>query len=86
MQPDADLSAEASDSSNACSTFRSSLSTSSRFNPSAVKVSFEDLQPLFNTAKKKVGTRIACTVALKGAIKNGLDELTLNVFILSLLI
>ena len=39
----------------------------------SIKVSFEDLQPLFNTAKKKVGTRLACMIALQGAIKNGLE-------------
>lgn len=38
----------------------------------AKEVSYEDLQPLFNTATKKVGTRIALAVALNVLLKNGL--------------
>lgn len=37
----------------------------------AKNVSYEDLQPLFNTAAKKVGTRIAVLIALKVLLNNG---------------
>ena len=36
-------------------------------------VSYEDLEPLFNTAAKKVGTRIAVVIALKVLITDGLE-------------
>jgi len=45
----------------------------------AESVSYEDLQPLFNTAAKKVGTRIATMLTLGVLLKNGLnrnDEVT----------
>ncbi len=45
----------------------------------ANNVSYEELQPLFNTAAKKVGTRIAATLTLKVMLDNGLalnDEIT----------
>jgi glutaminyl-tRNA synthetase len=38
----------------------------------AKEVSYEDLQPLFNTAAKKVGTRIAVTIVLNVLLKEGL--------------
>ncbi|OBQ52018.1 glutamine--tRNA ligase/YqeY domain fusion protein [Tamlana sp. s12] len=37
----------------------------------AEKVSYEELQPLFNTAAKKVGTRIAVALTLGVLLKNG---------------
>jgi glutaminyl-tRNA synthetase len=37
----------------------------------AEDISYEDLQPLFNTAAKKVGTRIATMIALGVLLKNG---------------
>ena len=37
-------------------------------------VSYEDLQPLFKTAAKKVGTRIAATLTLGVLLKNGLNR------------
>ena len=48
----------------------------------ANEVSYEELQPLFNTAAKKVGTRIAAMITLGVLLKNGLkrDE-PINAFI-----
>ncbi|ALJ05624.1 glutamine--tRNA ligase [Pseudalgibacter alginicilyticus] len=40
----------------------------------AKEVSYNDLQPLFNTAVKKVGTRIAVMITLGVLIKNGLNS------------
>ncbi|WP_299223531.1 glutamine--tRNA ligase/YqeY domain fusion protein [uncultured Psychroserpens sp.] len=40
----------------------------------ANEVSYEDLQPLFNTAAKKVGTRIATMLTLSVLLKNGQDR------------
>ena len=40
----------------------------------AEQISYEDLQPLFNTAAKKVGTRIATMIALRVLLKNGLER------------
>ncbi len=40
----------------------------------AKNVSYETLEPLFNTAVKKVGTRIAVTLVLSVLIENGLDK------------
>jgi len=37
-------------------------------------VSYDELEPLFGTALKKAGTRIAVMIALKGLLKNGLDR------------
>jgi glutaminyl-tRNA synthetase len=36
-------------------------------------VSYDDLEPLFGTAVKKAGTRIAVLIALKVLLKNGLE-------------
>ncbi len=40
----------------------------------AKEVSYEDLEPLFNTAAKKVGTRIAVALSLKVLLENGLEK------------
>jgi glutaminyl-tRNA synthetase len=40
----------------------------------AEAVSYEDLQPLFNTAAKKAGTRIATMIALSVLLKNGQER------------
>ncbi len=40
----------------------------------AEEVSYEDLEPLFNTAAKKVGTRIATAITLGVLLKNGLEK------------
>ncbi len=37
-------------------------------------VSYDELEPLFGTAVKKAGTRIAVMIALKELLKNGLDR------------
>ena len=37
----------------------------------APKISYEDLEPLFGTAAKKVGTRIATIIVLSEQLKNG---------------
>lgn len=37
-------------------------------------VSYEDLEPLFNTAAKKIGTRIAVALTLKVLLDNGLEK------------
>ncbi len=48
----------------------------------AQDVSYEELQPLFNTAVKKVGTRIAVTFVLHELLKNGLERnAEINAFI-----
>ena len=50
----------------------------------AKEVSYEDLEPLFNTAAKKVGTRIAVALALQVLLENGLEKNDqINVFITS---
>lgn len=40
----------------------------------AKDVSYDELQPLFNTAVKKVGTRIATMIVLGVLVKNGLEK------------
>lgn len=40
----------------------------------SVDISYEDLYPLFSTAKKKVGTRIATVLVLKELLKQGLQR------------
>ena len=40
----------------------------------AKDVAYDDLEPLFGTAVKKSGTRIAVLIALKVLLKNGLEE------------
>lgn len=40
----------------------------------AEEVNYDDLQPLFNTAVKKVGTRIATMLTLSILLKNGLER------------
>ncbi|MCB0398915.1 MAG: glutamine--tRNA ligase, partial [Winogradskyella sp.] len=40
----------------------------------AKDVSYDDLEPLFDTAVKKAGTRIAVMIALKELLKNGLER------------
>ncbi len=40
----------------------------------AENVSYEELEPLFNTAAKKVGTRIGVMIALGVLLKNGLER------------
>lgn len=40
----------------------------------AKHVSYEDLEPWFNTAAKKTGTRIATLITLKVLLKNGLEH------------
>jgi glutaminyl-tRNA synthetase len=40
----------------------------------AKEVSYDDLEPLFGTAVKKAGTRIAVMIALKEMLKNGLER------------
>ena len=48
----------------------------------AKDVSYEELEPLFATAVKKSGTRIATMIALKVMLQNGLDKNeTINEFI-----
>ncbi|MDT0558023.1 glutamine--tRNA ligase/YqeY domain fusion protein [Ichthyenterobacterium sp. W332] len=42
----------------------------------AEKISYEDLEPLFATAAKKSGTRIATMISLKVMLKNGLERNT----------
>ena len=50
----------------------------------AKEVSYEDLEPLFNTAAKKVGTRIAVALALQVLLEKGLEKNDqINVFITS---
>ncbi|WP_232817832.1 glutamate--tRNA ligase family protein [Winogradskyella tangerina] len=40
----------------------------------ATEVSYEDLEPLFGTAVKKAGTRIAVMISLKELLNNGLER------------
>jgi len=40
----------------------------------AKNVSYEELEPLFNTAVKKAGTRIAVTLVLGVLLENGLEK------------
>ncbi|MGE5942799.1 MAG: glutamine--tRNA ligase, partial [Flavobacteriales bacterium] len=40
----------------------------------AKDISYDELQPLFNTAAKKVGTRIAVIITLDVLLKNGLES------------
>ena len=40
----------------------------------AKKVTYDELEPLFGTALKKAGTRIATLIALKVLLKNGLER------------
>jgi glutaminyl-tRNA synthetase len=40
----------------------------------AEDISYEDLQPLFNTAAKKAGTRVATIIALSVLLKNGQER------------
>ena len=40
----------------------------------AKDVSYEELEPLFNTTAKKAGTRIAVTLVLRELLKNGLER------------
>ncbi|MFI0429698.1 glutamine--tRNA ligase/YqeY domain fusion protein [Mariniflexile sp. HMF6888] len=40
----------------------------------AKNISYDELQPLFNTAAKKVGTRIATMIVLGVLVKNGLEK------------
>ena len=40
----------------------------------ASKISYKDLAPLFNTAVKKSGTRIATMISLKVMLENGLER------------
>ncbi len=48
----------------------------------ASQVSYDELEPLFNTAVKKAGTRIAVMISLKVLLKNGLERNeAINVFI-----
>ena len=50
----------------------------------AKEVSYDDLEPLFNTAAKKVGTRIAVLITLKVLIANGLElNAQINEFLLA---
>ena len=40
----------------------------------AKEVTYEELEPLFGTAVKKAGTRIATMIALKVLLNNGLEK------------
>jgi len=40
----------------------------------SINVSYEDLQPFFNTATKKVGTRVATLIALNVLLEKGLER------------
>jgi len=49
----------------------------------AINVSYEDLQPFFNTAAKKVGTRVATLIALNVLLEKGLERnADIDVFLL----
>ena len=48
------------------------LKTKTEIQELAVNVSYEELQPLFNTAVKKTGTRIAVMIVLGVLLRNGL--------------
>ena len=48
----------------------------------AKSVSYDEIEPLFNTAVKKVGTRIAVTLVLSVLLENGQEKNTaINDFI-----
>ena len=58
------------------------LKVKSEIQELAKKVPYEDLEPLFATATKKAGTRIAAMLTLGVLLKNGLDKNeTINSFI-----
>ena len=48
------------------------LKTKEEIQELAKNVSYEELSPLFNTASKKIGTRIATIITLKVLLDNGL--------------
>jgi glutaminyl-tRNA synthetase len=50
------------------------LKTKEEIQELAKDVSYDELQPLFNTAAKKVGTRIATMIVLGVLVKNGLEK------------
>ncbi|WP_372754079.1 glutamine--tRNA ligase/YqeY domain fusion protein [Mariniflexile sp.] len=50
------------------------LKTKAEIQKLANDVSYDDLQPLFNTAAKKVGTRVATMITLGVLLKNGLER------------
>ncbi|MCF7568718.1 glutamine--tRNA ligase/YqeY domain fusion protein [Sabulilitoribacter arenilitoris] len=50
------------------------LKVKSEIQELAKNVSYEDLEPLFNTAVKKAGTRIAATLTLGVLLENGLER------------
>ena len=50
------------------------LKVKSEIQELAKNVSYDDLEPLFGTALKKVGTRIAVMISLKVLLKNGLKR------------
>ncbi|WNH08652.1 glutamine--tRNA ligase/YqeY domain fusion protein [Thalassobellus suaedae] len=50
------------------------LKAKSEIKELAKNVSYEELQPLFNTAVKKVGTRIAVAITLGVLLENGLEK------------
>ncbi|WP_418511964.1 glutamine--tRNA ligase/YqeY domain fusion protein [Corallibacter sp.] len=50
------------------------LKVKSEIQELAKDVSYDDLEPLFGTAVKKAGTRIAVLIALKELLKNGLER------------
>ena len=58
------------------------LKTKAEIQELAKNVSYEDLEPLFGTAVKKVGTRIAAMLTLGVLLKNGLERNeAINIFI-----
>lgn len=60
------------------------LKTKSEIQELAKNVSYDDLQPWFNTAAKKVGTRIATMITLGVLLEQGLDKNEeINAFIAS---
>ncbi|WP_178991371.1 glutamine--tRNA ligase/YqeY domain fusion protein [Winogradskyella schleiferi] len=50
------------------------IKTKAEIQKLAKNVSYDDLEPLFGTAVKKAGTRIAVLIALKVLLKNGLQR------------
>ncbi|SDS41688.1 glutamine--tRNA ligase/YqeY domain fusion protein [Winogradskyella sediminis] len=50
------------------------LKVKSEIQALAKEVSYDELEPLFGTAVKKAGTRVAVLIALKELLKNGLDR------------
>jgi glutaminyl-tRNA synthetase len=50
------------------------LKTKEELQELAKDVSYDDLEPLFGTAVKKAGTRIAVMIALKVLLQNGLER------------